>query len=113
MIELVVLERHIGFICRGNRDSSFPNFSGKWRGSPLLVHRRQLYFCRFAHIGSIPDFTADIACQTIIWFPLLLCYEQVWTRTSFDMQHGCNVLQVVFEKHSNKTVLNHVAKQIP
>lgn len=71
MIELVLLERHPGFICEGNTDSSFPDSGGKWRGSPLLVHRAQLYFCRFARIGSIPDFTAYKVCQTIIWLPLV------------------------------------------
>lgn len=37
----------------------------------LLVQRGQLYFCRFAHTGNIPDFTAYKASQTILWFPLV------------------------------------------
>lgn len=36
MIELVVLERHPDLICKGNRDSSFINFSRKWTGSPIF-----------------------------------------------------------------------------
>lgn len=36
MMELVVLESHPGFICKGNRDSSFVNSSRKWTGSPLF-----------------------------------------------------------------------------
>lgn len=35
-IELVVLERLPGFICKGNRDSSFINSGRKWRGSPIF-----------------------------------------------------------------------------
>lgn len=37
----------------------------------LLVQRRQLYFCRFAYTGSIPDLTAYKASQTIVCFPLV------------------------------------------
>lgn len=71
IIELMVLEGHPGFICRGNGDSSFPISSVKWRGSPFPVDRGHLYFCRFAPIGSIPDFTAYKACQTVIRFALV------------------------------------------
>lgn len=36
MTELVVLERHPGFICKGNRDSGFINSSRKWTGSLIF-----------------------------------------------------------------------------
>lgn len=78
-IELVVLERHRGFICKGNRDSSFINSSRNGEVSYFL-HRGQLYFCRSAHIVCIPYFPYYKPSQTIIYgFVLYLWYQQVWT----------------------------------
>lgn len=110
MIQLVVLERHPAFICKGNRDFSFINSSRKWRGSPIFYREG-----RFPQIISY--FPYYKGSQSIIYgFVLYLWFQQVWTWTSLFCNVWHATLQYIedrFEKPSNRAILNHLSKQMP